>query len=120
MDKKPDDCCEALHVHGGAVARARDRALDEETLSRLSEIFKAMADPTRLRIISALATGEMCVCDIACALDMDSSAISHQLRILRALRLVRFRKEGKSAYYSLDDEHIMSLYHEGLKHARHG
>jgi DNA-binding transcriptional ArsR family regulator len=113
------DCCEAQQVHESVVKSARTRELDGDTLARLSEIFKAMGDPTRLRIVNALSAGEMCVCDIAAALDMESSAISHQLRVLRALRLVKFRKDGKSAYYSLDDEHMLKLFDEGLKHARH-
>lgn len=120
MEQNPADNCDALQVHDEMVRRARAGELDIETLSRLSDIFKAMADPTRLRIINALSSGEMCVCDIACALGMESSAISHQLRILRAYRLVKFRKDGKSAYYSLDDEHMLILFKEGLKHARHG
>ncbi|CAJ37852.1 ArsR/SmtB family transcription factor [Methanocella arvoryzae] len=113
------DSCEATQVHEGSVSRARARAIDEETVQRLSDIFKVMGDPTRLRIINALSAGEMCVCDIACALGMENSAISHQLRILKAMRLVKFRKEGKSAIYSLDDEHMLTLFNEGLKHAQH-
>jgi ArsR family transcriptional regulator len=104
------------------VEKAKEQAkgLDGVTLTRLSDIFKVMGDPTRLKIINALSSGEMCVCDIACALGMEHSAISHQLRILRAMKVVKFRKEGKSAFYSLDDEHVMRLYNEGLEHARHG
>lgn len=113
------DSCEAPQVHEDEVLRAKAVALDDETLQRLADIFKVMGDPTRLRIVSALSTGEMCVCDIACALGMESSAISHQLRYLKAVRLVKFRKEGKSAFYSLDDEHMLTLFNEGLKHARH-
>ncbi len=113
------DSCEAQQVHEGAVSRARSKAIDEAPVQRLSDIFKVMGDPTRLRIINALSAGEMCVCDIAAALGMEHSAISHQLRILKAMRLVKFRKEGKSAYYSLDDEHMLTLFNEGLKHAQH-
>jgi ArsR family transcriptional regulator, lead/cadmium/zinc/bismuth-responsive transcriptional repressor len=113
------DTCEAPQIHEGAVTKARSRALEDEAVHRLSGIFKVMGDPTRLRIINALSTGEMCVCDIACALDMENSAISHQLRILKTVRLVKFRKEGKSAYYSLDDEHMRMLFDQGLKHVMH-
>jgi ArsR family transcriptional regulator len=113
------DSCEAQQIHEGAVSKARSKAIDDNTVQRLSDIFKVMGDPTRLRIINALSAGEMCVCDIAAALDMENSAISHQLRILKAMRLVKFRKEGKSAYYSLDDEHMLTLFNEGLKHAQH-
>ena len=113
------DSCEAPQIHEGAVNKARDIALEEDTVQRLAGIFKVMGDPTRLRIINALSTGEMCVCDIACALKMENSAISHQLRILKTVRLVKFRKEGKSAYYSLDDEHMLMLFDQGLKHVQH-
>jgi ArsR family transcriptional regulator len=116
------DDCEAPCIHKDAVERAKGQAkgLEGDTVTRLSDIFKIMGDPTRLRIINALSSGEMCVCDIACALGMEHSAISHQLRLLRAMHVVKFRKDGKSAVYSLDDEHVMRLYNEGLEHARHG
>jgi len=116
------DDCESPCIHRDSVEKAKERAksLEGDTVLRLSEIFKVMGDPTRLKIINALSAGEMCVCDIACALGMEHSAISHQLRILRSMRVVKFRKEGKSAFYSLDDEHVMRLYNDGLEHARHG
>ncbi len=78
-----------------------------------------MADTTRLRIISLLAEGELCVCDLAAALDMTQSAVSHQLRVLRIMQLVKFRKEGRIAYYSLDDDHVLELYVLGLDHLKH-
>ncbi len=118
-----DDCeTESPCIHRDSVERAKEQAMGLEgiTITRLSDIFKVMGDPTRLKIINALSSGEMCVCDIACALGMEHSAISHQLRILRAMKVVKFRKEGKSAVYSLDDEHVMRLYNEGLEHAKHG
>jgi len=116
------DDCEACIIHGEAVDRAKAKAkeLEGNTIVRLSDIFKTMCDPTRLKIIEALSTGEMCVCDIAAALGMEHSAISHQLRVLRNMRVVKFRKEGKEAIYSLDDEHVLKLFNEGLEHARHG
>jgi ArsR family transcriptional regulator len=116
------DDCEACIIHEGAVDRARAKArdLDDDTILRLSEIFKLMGDPTRLRIIQALSSGEMCVCDIAAALGMEHSAISHQLRLLRNARVVKYRRQGKEAIYSLDDEHVLRLFSEGLEHARHG
>ncbi len=116
------DDCEAYVIHGKAVDRAKMKAkeLEGNTIVRLSDIFKTMGDPTRLKIIQALSTGEMCVCDIAAALGMEHSAISHQLRVLRNMRVVKFRKEGKEAIYSLDDEHVLKLFNEGLEHARHG
>jgi ArsR family transcriptional regulator, lead/cadmium/zinc/bismuth-responsive transcriptional repressor len=116
------DDCDTCVIHAGAVEKARERSreLDGNTLIRLSDIFKTMGDPTRLRIIHALSTGEMCVCDIAAALGMEHSAISHQLRFLRNMRVVKFRKAGKEAFYTLDDEHVLRLFNEGLEHARHG
>ena len=85
----------------------------------LSQLFKAMGDPTRLKIISILSQKELCVLDIAEKLDMTQSAISHQLRLLRNLRLVKYRKEGKQAIYSLDDCHVMELFGQGLEHINH-
>jgi ArsR family transcriptional regulator, lead/cadmium/zinc/bismuth-responsive transcriptional repressor len=116
------DDCEACIIHAEAVDRAKEKAreLEGNTIIRLSDIFKTLGDPTRLKIIHALATGEMCVCDIAAALGMEHSAISHQLRILRNMRVVKFRKQGKEAIYSLDDEHVLKLFDAGLEHARHG
>lgn len=116
------DDCEAYVIHAEAVEKARERSreLDGNTIIRLSDIFKTMGDPTRLRIIHALSTGEMCVCDIAAALGMEHSAISHQLRLLRNMRVVKYRKAGKEALYNLDDEHVLRLFNEGLEHARHG
>lgn len=113
------DSCETSQIHEGAVSKAREIALEEETVQRLAGIFKVMGDPTRLRIINALSRGEMCVCDIAYSLKMENSAISHQLRILKTVRLVKFRKDGKCVYYSLDDEHMLTLFDQGLKHVRH-
>lgn len=91
---------------------------DERTISALSETFKAMSDPTRVRIITALLENELCVCDLALLLNLTSSAVSHQLRLLRSQRLVKYRKEGKAAYYSLDDKHINNLIAEGIRHVQ--
>jgi DNA-binding transcriptional ArsR family regulator len=116
------DDCEACIIHAEAVDKAKMKAkeLEGNTIMRLSDIFKTMGDPTRLKIIQALSTGEMCVCDIAATLGMEHSAISHQLRVLRNMRVVKYRKVGKEAIYSLDDEHVLKLFNEGLEHARHG
>lgn len=104
----------------GRVQEASAHLVDGLTATRMAEAFKALSDPTRVRIISALAHSELCVCDIAAALGMSQSAISHQLQTLRALRLVKNRREGRQMYYSLDDEHIHSLFKQGLDHALHG
>ena len=94
----------------------RDREDQESVLYHLSETFKLLGDLTRVRILMALISGEMCVRDIAERLDISDSAISHQLRILRNSRLVKFRKEGKNAVYSISDEHVASIFREGIEH----
>ncbi len=87
-------------------------------IKKLAETFKALGDPTRTQILYALAKDELCVCDIAYLLGKTQSAISHQLRVLRNLDLVKYRKEGKIAYYSLNDIHIRNLFTEGLEHVK--
>ncbi|MDA2916315.1 metalloregulator ArsR/SmtB family transcription factor [Nitrospinae bacterium AH_259_B05_G02_I21] len=94
--------------------------IDEATTLGLAEIFRALGDPTRVRILHALAASELCVCDLAAILGMSQSAVSHQLRLLRSLRLVRHRREGRMVYYALDDDHIEKLLAQGLDHVAHG
>ncbi len=96
-----------------------NKLLTDREAEDLSQIFKALGDPTRLKIINLLSQGELCVYHISEALDMTQSAISHQLRILRNLRLVKFKKEGKKAIYSLDDSHVFSLFEQGMEHIKH-
>lgn len=106
-----------MHTHTHDTAQ---RAVpDIEILYDLSELFKVFGDTTRIRIIAALLDGEMCVYHLAESLEMGQSAISHQLRILRSAGLVRPRRDGKTIYYSLDDEHIVMIYNMGLAHIRH-
>jgi ArsR family transcriptional regulator len=95
---------------------AQRSLVDDETLAGLSEIFKVLGDPTRLQIVIALSTSELCVQDIASILEMTESSISHQLRVLKTLRLVKLRRDGKLAYYSLDDEHIEDLIRVATRH----
>lgn len=114
------DTCQVSCIDEVRVAEARRTLPDEETISALAEIFKALADPTRVRILAALATGELCVCDLTALTDVSASAVSHQLRLLRTARLVRFRREGKMAFYSLDDDHVLRLLGEGLQHVLEG
>jgi DNA-binding transcriptional ArsR family regulator len=97
-----------------------DMPLDEQTASRMAELFQTLSDPTRVRIISTLVAGEMNVSSLAEAINMDRSAVSHQLRGLRQMRLVRARKKGRQVIYSLDDDHVATLYHQGLDHVQHG
>lgn len=94
--------------------------IDELTSQRLAEIFKVLGDPTRIKLLGLLTAAEMRVGDIAAALSMGASAISHQLRVLRDARLVKFRREGKEAWYSLDDDHVVKLMRQGLDHVAHG
>lgn len=110
------DLCEVACVDQEKVARVRATAPASGTLLTLAETFKALGDPTRLRIVTALAQAELCVCDIATLVEVSESAVSHSLRTLRQLRMVRYRKVGKIAYYSLDDAHVARLVAEGLGH----
>lgn len=117
----PDpDRCEVYSINEDMVRQAQAQLVNGPTATRLAGFFKALSDPTRVRIISALSAGELCVCDLATTLGMSQSAISHQLRLLRQLRLVKRRKAGQMAYYTLDDEHVSALFHEGMDHVRHG
>jgi DNA-binding transcriptional ArsR family regulator len=112
------DRCDCNIIHEDVVAEVRAKMPDEEVLMDLADLFKVFGDSTRVRILSALQHSEMCVCDIAVLLGMTKSAISHQLRSLRQTRLVKRRKDGKSVYYSLDDEHIGNIFAQGLLHVR--
>lgn len=98
------------------VGRVRYRMASEETLERLADMYRVLGDPTRVKIIHALSLEELCVCDVAALLEVSQSAVSHQLRILRNKRLVRYRRDGKKTYYSLDDDHIRHLFRLGLDH----
>lgn len=110
------DLCEVTCVDEVTVGRARQGMPAPESVAVLAETFRTLGDPTRLRLVAALAQAELCVCDLATLLSASQSTVSHSLRALRQLRLVRYRKEGKIAYYSLDDGHIAALLAEGLRH----
>lgn len=112
-----DEFCEVQIIHEEAVAAARETMPADETLLDLADLFKMFADYTRVKILTALVGRELCVCDIAALLSMTCSAISHQLRLLRAAKLVRSRREGKIVYYSPDDDHIQAILACGLAHA---
>lgn len=102
-----------------AVRSVQAHPLDDAMTGRLAETFKALADPTRVRILHALSHAELCVGDLAAVLEMTESAVSHQLRLLRSLRVVRARREGKQVYYALDDEHVTRLFQLSLEHLGH-
>ena len=110
------DRCDCSVIHETIVRKVRKRMPKEELLFDLAELFKVFGDSTRVRIISALLHSEMCVCDIASLLGMSKSSISHQLRILRQTRLVKYRRDGKVVFYTLDDRHIRSIFRQGLAH----
>lgn len=111
-----DGMCLDTLIHPDLVQKAQHNMPEHEVLHRLSKLFKVFGDPTRIKILHLLLTTELCVCDMAAALDMHQSAISHQLRILRKHRLVKFRREGKAAVYSLADDHVRSIINQGMEH----
>ncbi len=120
-DKKENDIelCECNVVHKDTVDGVKKSMLEDRKFDYMGELFKSFGDPTRLKIMFALSKDEMCVCDIAALLEMSQSAISHQLRVLRNVRLVKNRKEGKIVYYSLDDDHVFTMLKQGIEHIDH-
>ncbi|HHY64463.1 MAG TPA: helix-turn-helix transcriptional regulator [Clostridiaceae bacterium] len=116
--KKEAITCGQLMIHDDIVKKVKEKMPEEDSLYDLAELFKVFGDTTRIKIIWALFESEMCVCDLACLLNMTQSAISHQLRVLKAARLVRYRKSGKVVYYSLDDDHINKIFALGMQHIR--
>ena len=113
------DMCEVTCEHPETICRAKAELLPEGTIQQLAETFKIVGDATRIKMLTVLSRQEMCVCDLAETLQMGQSAISHQLRVLRGARLVKYRKEGKEAWYSLDDNHVVDLLRLGLEHINH-
>lgn len=111
-----EECCNIVHLR---ALNECDEQLEPDVVMDLSETFKALGDPTRIRILYNLAQRELCVCDLAELLGMTQSAVSHQLRYLRNLRLVKNRREGNTVYYRHDDAHIMGLLQMGIDHATH-
>lgn len=111
-------CCEEVKVHKDLMKKVTDTLPDEEDLYDLAELFKVFGDSTRIRILFVLFEAEVCVCDMAAILGMTQSAISHQLRILKANRLVKTRRDGKQIFYSLDDEHVRSIIEAGCIHLK--
>lgn len=112
--------CEVEVVDMARVRQARAALPGAGETEAVSSLFAALADPTRLRIVAALERAELCVCDLAAAVGLTTSAVSHQLRVLRALGLVRPRREGRLVFYRLDDEHVHGLYRMALQHVGHG
>ena len=112
------ECCGYLHVHEDIVKQVTERIPGEEVLYDLAELFKLFGDSTRIRILYVLFESEMCVCDIARLLNMSMSAISHQLRALKQSKLVKYRREGKTVFYSLADGHVRTILDQGMEHVQ--
>ena len=108
--------CDFMHVHEDVVQRVCDEMPAEETLYDLAELYKVFGDTTRIKILYVLFEAELCVCDIAQLLGMSQSAISHQLRVLKQSRLVKFRRDGKTVFYSLADDHVKTIIDNGMEH----
>ena len=108
--------CDFIHVHEKIVEKVNKAMPKEEQLQDLADFFKIFGDSTRIRILYVLSQSEMCVCDIASLLGMGQSAISHQLRVLKKMRLVKYRRDGKTVFYSLADSHIETILAQGMEH----
>jgi ArsR family transcriptional regulator, lead/cadmium/zinc/bismuth-responsive transcriptional repressor len=113
---KDPDICDLVQIDLSRVRKIREALVAEDAVHGLADTFSALGDPTRVRILDALSHGELCVCDLAAVLSLSQSAVSHQLRLLRGMRLVRPRRDGRVVFYSLDDQHIMSLFRQTLQH----
>ncbi len=111
-----DGCCDFIHAHRDIIDRVQETMPEEDTLMYLSELFRVFGDSTRIKILYVLFESEMCVCDIARLISMTQSAISHQLKILRQMRLIKSRRAGKTVFYSLADEHVRSIIFSGIEH----
>ena len=115
-DRYNVECCDLMHAHDEIVERVQKEMPGEDTLYDLTELFRIFGDSTRIRILYVLFEAEVCVCDLAEALNMTQSAISHQLRILKQNKLVKSRREGKSVFYSLADDHVRTIVDQGREH----
>lgn len=118
-ESKDNIYCEGHAMDERSLIELKENLKETKEVVLLSSIFKSLSDPTRLKIIYLLSKSSLCVCDIATILDMSQSSISHQLRALRDANLVKFKREGKLAIYSLDDDHVLKLFQQGLDHVRH-
>jgi DNA-binding transcriptional ArsR family regulator len=112
----PGDTCEATHLDARGTEARRQHLMAPYAVEALADTFRVLGDPTRVRILDALNGGELCVCDIAGLVNLSESAVSHQLRLLRGMRLVRPRRAGRLVFYSLDDHHIIGLLQQALTH----
>src|ERR687897_2091844 len=111
-----DDVCDLVQIDLARVRKLRSELVAADAVQGLADTFSALGDPTRVRILDVLSHGELCVCDLAAVLGLSQSAVSHQLRLLRGIRLVKPRREGRIVFYSLDDQHIISVFKQTLQH----
>jgi DNA-binding transcriptional ArsR family regulator len=111
-----DEVCDLVQIDLARVRKIRSALVAPENVQGLADTFSALGDPTRVRILDALSHGELCVCDLAAVLRLSQSAVSHQLRLLRSIRLVKPRRAGRIVFYSLDDQHIISIFKQTLQH----
>ncbi|TCK97817.1 ArsR family transcriptional regulator [Natranaerovirga hydrolytica] len=116
MNTKKIDTCSCTVIHSDVINKVKNVMPIEENLYDLAEFFKVFGDSTRIKILYALSVSEMCVCDLSNLLSISQSAISHQLRVLKNSRLVKYKRVGKVVYYSLDDHHIQGIFNQGLEH----
>lgn len=115
---KHSEMCDCNEVHSDIVDKVKEVMEDTEVLYSLSDFFKVISDSTRIRIMAALDSGEMCVCDLSALLEMTKSAISHQLKVLKDAKLVKSRREGKNVFYSLKDDHVRLIFEMGIEHIK--
>ena len=113
---KNEEVCDLVQIDLTRVRKIRSALVQPDAVQGVADTFNALGDPTRVRILDALSHGELCVCDLAAVLHLSQSAVSHQLRLLRGLRLVRPRREGRVVFYDLDDQHIISIFKQTLQH----
>ena len=113
---KQDDVCDLVQIDLARVRKIRAALVQPDAVQGLADTFSALGDPTRVRILDALSHGELCVCDLAAVLSVSQSAVSHQLRLLRGMRLVKPRRDGRVVFYSLDDQHIIAIFKQTLQH----
>ena len=116
MRKEIIDLCEVNCIHEESVREVRRNMIKEAAAQELADLFKTLGDSTRVKMLFALMNKELCVCDLAAVIGATESAVSHQLRVLRTQKLVKFRREGKILYYSLADTHVEKLFAQGLEH----
>lgn len=118
IDKFNDEKCEVTLIHEDNVKKAINELPDDELIADLSDMFKIFGDQTRVKILMALESGELCVCDIAAVMNMSQSAISHQLRVLKQSNIVKTRRQGKVVYYSISDDHVKEIFDIAIVHVK--